>query len=148
MERSHCSLRPTLLIPSHYSCSGFSLRRYKHFDVQREREKGQREESLTAFHVPPSLHSNAPLFCLKQTAEVRHIAKAGRERRVSAADWSSSLSVGARGHCFIFPFFLSFSPEVLFLMTGTKTREMKENPNLLDKKLRELSILAAGSTNL
>lgn len=53
----------------------------------------------------------------------------------------SALQIGAaavvvRG---IVSSFFSYSPEVLFLMAGTKTEEIKRNLNLLDNKFRELS---------
>lgn len=69
-------------------------------------------------------------------------------RGVSALPIGAAVLVSVFGAIVSSSFFFSFSPEVLSLMTGSKTREIKENHNLLDKKLRELSILAAGSTNL
>lgn len=133
-----------------WDACGFSLRTDEHFDVQREGEKGQRGQRKREFNCfsCPSLPTlqRSPLF-LPYTSHwsQAHLQGFPREacqrRRLEQRWWRRWLGM-------LFHLLFSFPPEVLFLMTGTKTAEIKKNLNLLEKKFRELSILAAGSTNL
>lgn len=114
-----------LLLRLQWDACGFSLRRDKHFDVQREGGKGQRRERKREFNCLscPSPHSNAPLFCHKQATEAMraHLQGSSREACQRCRLELRQLVLVVRDTVSSFLFFFFFSPlKVLFLMTGTK----------------------------
>lgn len=71
-----------LLLWLQWDACGFSLRREKHFDVQRGRGEGAGRARRREFN------SNAPLFALNKSLKLCH------KRRVSTADYSSGGGAG------------------------------------------------------